>query len=221
LAAPSLNCKTPVAVVGVTAAVRITGVPWATGEGGDAASVVLVVVAPAGAATTKITAGDVDGLNAAGLLGVNTAFSGCDPTVNVDVVPDAVPLLTITGLPRVVVPSLNCTVPAAVTGLTAAVSVRGTFGAMGEGGDVASVMLVAGGPATTNATAGEVDGRYAAGSAGTNTASSERDPAGSADVNPDAVPLLTITGLPRLVVPSLNCTVPTAVAGVTDAYNAT
>lgn len=34
-----------------------------------------------------------------------------------------------------------------------------------------------------------------------------------------AVPLLTRTGLPRLVIPSLNCTVPTA-AGVTVAVNA-
>jgi hypothetical protein len=216
-----LNCKTPTAVAGVTAAVNVTWVPWVTGEGGFAASAVLVIVAPAGAATTNITAGDVDGLNAAGLAGVNTAVSGCDPTVNVDVVPDAVPLVTITGLPRVVVPSLNCTVPAAVTGVTVAVSVRGTFGAMGESGDVASAVLVAGAPATTNVTVGEVDGPYAAGSAGLNTASSEREPAARADVNPDAVPLLTITGLPRFVVPSLNCTVPTAVAGVTVAFNAT
>jgi hypothetical protein len=75
--------------------------------------------------TISGTTGDGDELKAAGLLGVNTAVSWCDPTVNVDVIPDAAPLLTITGLPRLVVPSLNCTVPAAIAGVIAAVSVTG------------------------------------------------------------------------------------------------
>jgi hypothetical protein len=54
-----------------------------------------------------------------------------------------------------------------------------------------------------------------------NVAVSERDPAGKADVVPDAVPLLAITGGPRLVAPSLNCTVPSAAAGVTVAVSTT
>ena len=53
---------------------------------------------------------------------MNTAISECDPAAKEDVVPNAVPLLTITGLPRLVGPSLNCTVPIAVAGVTVAVS---------------------------------------------------------------------------------------------------
>jgi len=46
----------------------------------------------------------------------------CEPTANVEVLYDAVPLL-IVPVPRVVVPSLNVTVPVAVDGVTVAVNV--------------------------------------------------------------------------------------------------
>jgi hypothetical protein len=72
--------------------------------------------------TSKTSTGDVDELNIAGFVGMNTAVNWCAPTANEDVVPDAAPLLTITGLPRLVTPSLNCTVPVAAAGLTVASS---------------------------------------------------------------------------------------------------
>jgi len=75
--------------------------------------------------TVKGTGEDIDALNAAGLLGVNTALNERWPATNVEVNPDAMPLLTNTGRPMLVIPSLNCTVPSAVAGETAAVSVTG------------------------------------------------------------------------------------------------
>ncbi len=45
------------------------------------------------------------------------------PTVSEDVVVDAVPETTVTGLPMGVEPSSNCTVPVAVEGVMSAVSV--------------------------------------------------------------------------------------------------
>ena len=158
LVVPSLNCTVPVAVAGVIVAVSVTGVPWATGDAGDVASSVPVATAPVAAVATKVTGGDVDGLKAAGSIGVNTAVNWCDPAAKEDVVPDAVPLLTATGIPRFVTPSLNCTAPTAVAGVTVAVSVTGVPSATGEAGDVASAVLVAGAPVTTNIAAGDVDG---------------------------------------------------------------
>ena len=80
---------------------------------------------PPDSVTVSDTAGDVEGLKAAESVGVNTAISWCDPAANVDVVTDAAPLVTVSGVPRLVVPSLNCTVPAAFAGVIAAVSVTG------------------------------------------------------------------------------------------------
>lgn len=73
--------------------------------------------------------------------GVNSAISECDPAVNEDVLPDAVPLLTRTGPPRLVIPSLNCTVPTAA-GVTAAVSATGVPCMTGDTADVVSVTAV-------------------------------------------------------------------------------
>lgn len=70
-------------------------------------SAVLVAVALVEAVITKDSGGDVDELNSAGALGVKTAVRERDPTARVDVDPDAVPLLTATGLPRLLLPSLN------------------------------------------------------------------------------------------------------------------
>ena len=75
--------------------------------------------------TSKASTGEVDEPKAAGSVGMNTAVSWCPPTANVEVVAEATPLLTIAGLPRLMVPSLNCTEPTAVAGLTAAISVTG------------------------------------------------------------------------------------------------
>src|SRR5947209_18823455 len=68
-------------------------------------------------------------------MGVNTAVNACDPTASaeVDVVVDAMPSETVTGAPRVVAPSMNCTVPEAVEGVTAAIRVTGAPWAMADG----------------------------------------------------------------------------------------
>ncbi|MGH8623755.1 MAG: hypothetical protein ACREYC_00225 [Gammaproteobacteria bacterium] len=52
------------------------------------------------------------------------------------------PLLTVTGLPMLAVPSLNCTVPTDVAGVTLAVSVTGVPWVTGEAGDVDNVVVV-------------------------------------------------------------------------------
>jgi hypothetical protein len=94
--------------------------------------------------TVKITGCDVDRPKDAGAVGVNIAVSRCDPTANLDVLPDAVPSLeTVTGLPRLVTPSLNCTVPTASAGLILAVNVTRLPWATGEAGDVLSPVAVA------------------------------------------------------------------------------
>jgi hypothetical protein len=81
---------------------------------------------------------------------------------------------------------------------------------------------VAGDPVTVSGTAGEVEGLSVAGSVGVNTAVSWWGPGASRVVDPAAVPLLlTVTAGPMLVVPSWNCTVPTAVEGVIVAVSVT
>lgn len=120
-----------------------------------------------------------------------------------------------------VAPSLNCTVPSAVAGVTVAVSVTGVFWAAGEGGEVASMVVVTVGSVTVNTTADDVDELYVAGLAGVNTTARKWDPGAREEMLPDAVPLLTITGAPKLLAPSLNCTVPGAAAGVIVAVSAT
>lgn len=153
-----MNWTVPVAVAGVMVAVSVTGVPCAAGEAGDVVRTVLVATGPAGGLTTSATGADVAGLKAPVSVGANTAVSWCGPAIKADVDPEAAPLLTVTGLPTLVAPSLNCTLPVAVAGVIVAVSVTGAACTTGEAGDVASVTVVADAPATVNITAGDVDG---------------------------------------------------------------
>src|SRR5947209_12785404 len=76
---------------------------------------------------------------------MNTAVSSCDPVANIDeeVVTTAVPSATVAGTPMSAVPSLNCTVPTNVDGVTAAISVTGAPCATVESGKVVSAALVA------------------------------------------------------------------------------
>src|SRR5918998_1877304 len=91
--------------------------------------------------TVSGIAGDVEGLKVAGSVGVNTAVNWCGPGANIDVEPDAVPLvLTVTGSPMLVVPSLNCTVPTAVDGVMVAVSITGVPWVTVEAGNVVSTV---------------------------------------------------------------------------------
>jgi hypothetical protein len=87
---------------------------------------------------------------------MNTAANWCDPTPNV-AFSIAVPLLTVTGVPMLVLPSRNCTVPTAAAGVIVAVIVIGVFSTTGEVGAVASVVPVVVAPEITKVTAGEVD----------------------------------------------------------------
>ena len=80
-------------------------------------------------------------VNAAGSVGVKTAASEWGPAASVDVLIDAVPPVTATGVPIAVLPSWNCTEPAAV-GVTVAVSVTDVPCGCGLGGVTASVVVV-------------------------------------------------------------------------------
>lgn len=120
-----------------------------------------------------------------------------------------------------VVPSLNCTVPAAAAGEIIAVIVMGVSSTTTDSGVVASAVLVTVAPAITNVTAGDVDALYSVAVVGVNTAVSWRDPTANVVVVCVAVPLVRATAVPMLVAPSRNCTVPAAAVGVTVAVNVT
>src|SRR5215470_2228786 len=77
-----------------------------------------------------------------GLAPVKAAVSESTPTGRADVVSVAVPPETVTGEPTFVVPARNCTVPAAVAGVTVAVRVTGTPAVTGDGGETASAVVV-------------------------------------------------------------------------------
>src|SRR5882672_4026792 len=77
-----------------------------------------------------------------GVAPVNTAVSECVPTVSAEVLVAAVPPETVTGLPRLLAPSLNCTEPAAEDGVTVAVSVTEVPAVTGLAGLAASAVLV-------------------------------------------------------------------------------
>ena len=118
---PYLNCTWPVADAGDKVAVKPTLVPTVAVAAGAATRV--VVVAPGtGAVIETVATADVDVVNPAVSVGVNTAVSGCAPAVNVDVEAVALPAATGTAAPMFVAPSLNCTEPAVDVGVTAAVS---------------------------------------------------------------------------------------------------
>jgi hypothetical protein len=119
--------------------------------------------------TSKASTGDVEELKTAGFVGINTAVSWWPPTASVEVVVVATPLLTTAGLPKLTVPSLNCTVPTAVAGEMVAIRVTLVLWDTGEAGFVVSAVLVAVArpaapvPVTTNSTGGEVEPVNAAG----------------------------------------------------------
>ena len=74
---------------------------------------------------------------------MKTAWSEWVPTGSgVVVTAVATPDVTVTGLPMSVVPSSNCTVPAAADGLTVAVRVTAVPYSWGDGGDAVSVVPV-------------------------------------------------------------------------------
>jgi hypothetical protein len=104
-----------------------------------------------GPVTINILAGEVDGRKAIASVGVNTAISRCDPAASIDVVCDALPLLTCTGAPTFMAPSLNCTVPAAGGWETVALNVTAVPWATDGAGEMVNSVLLGRG-ATESAT---------------------------------------------------------------------
>ena len=68
-----------------------------------------------------VTVFEVDGVKFAGLVGMNTAVIECVPAGRAVSGATATPPISGMGVPRVVVASSNCTVPAALNGVTVAV----------------------------------------------------------------------------------------------------
>jgi len=133
---------------------------------------------------------------------------------------EAVPPVTVTGLPRSVDPTTNCTVPGAAAGETVAVRVTDVPSFWGLAGVADTVVVVAVTGSTTKGVV-PVEPAYPLPEAAVKTAWSVRFPTGSEVVVVEAVPPLTVTGLPMGVVPFSNCTVPVAAVGVTVAVSRT
>jgi hypothetical protein len=71
----------------------------------------------------NVTVFDVDSWKAVESVGVNTPVTECEPEGRIVKGPTTTPPLTGTGLPRLVLPSLNCTVPTALNGATVAMGI--------------------------------------------------------------------------------------------------
>jgi hypothetical protein len=95
----------------------------------------------AGLLTVRARPDDLTAINFA-LDQAQIAVSECDPMANLEVNTDAVPLRTMTGLLRLVLPSLNCTVSVAVAGVTVAVNATGRPSWSGDTGDVVNTVVV-------------------------------------------------------------------------------
>lgn len=144
---------------------------------------------------------------------------GCEPVDNVTAAEDAValvvPVVTATALPSAVVPSMNCTLPAA-DGVTVAVNVVAVPAVVGLGGLATTVVVVAVAPVPVPAVTWKLSGRdvelpNALGVLDVNTAVMEWVATDRLDVVRFAVPPSTVTGDPSVSPPSMNCTEPGAV----------
>ncbi len=71
----------------------------------------------------NVTVFDVDGWKAVESVGVNTPVTECEPGGRIVKGPTTTPPNTGTGLPRLVSPSVNCTVPTALNGATVAMGI--------------------------------------------------------------------------------------------------
>jgi len=112
---PSRNVTVPVAVEGETVAVNVTAEPYVDGFNDDATVMVVLTLF-----TVCVNTDDV--LLLSFVSPPYEAVIECDPTVSVDVLYVAFPLLTVP-VPNVVLPSLKVTVPVASEGESVAVNV--------------------------------------------------------------------------------------------------
>ncbi len=85
---------------------------------------------------------EVDAENEVASVGVKTAVRLCAPAANEEVVVWATPPETATAAPIFVAPSLNCTVPAALDGVTVAFSVTVVPTVCGEDGVTVRAVVV-------------------------------------------------------------------------------
>jgi hypothetical protein len=214
-AVPSLNVTEPVALIGLTVAIRVTGCPAVTGL--DVAARV-VEVGVAAALITSLTGADV--LVALLESPLYDAVSVRVPTARLEVVSTALPPLVTGAAPMLTPPSWNVMLPVAVAGNTRAVRVTGwpAFAGLGKAAMPVVVGLLPPAAATVTVTAREVlplkalSPLYAA--------VKERLPAARIAVEREAIPPVRFT-VPIAVPPSLKVTVPVALEGVTVAVKVT
>jgi hypothetical protein len=212
VAAPSLNVTAPVALIGVTVAVRVTGCPAAAGFGVAARLVVVELVA---SLITSVTEAEVLGPYV--LSPLYDAVSVWLPLARVAVLKLADPPVRTTAL-SVVAPSLKVTVPVAAAGVT--VAVRVTICPTAAELGVTSKLIVAGFVAglITSVTVADVLALLM--ESPLYDAVSVWLPTARLDVTIAPTPL-NIATLPRAAAPSLNVTVPVAVVGSTTALRLT
>src|SRR5215471_16622717 len=103
----SRNATLPVASTGATVAVNVTDCP---ADDGSTLEVNHVLVPPG----STVCVGKDPVLPAKLVFPLKTAVMLCCPTVKDEVLNVADPLFTTAGVPRFVLPSLNCTLPPAV-----------------------------------------------------------------------------------------------------------
>jgi hypothetical protein len=198
----------PVAVEGLTVAVKVTAWPGVA----ELEEAVRVVV-DAALLMTSVTGGEVLVLLLASPLYV--AVSEWLPTARLEVVKLAVPPPR-AAMPRVAEPSWNVTVPVTPEGVTVAVRVTAWPGVARFG--EATRMVVDGALFTSSVTGGDVLALLLA--SPLYTAVSVWLPTARPEVLRLALPLLK-AWLPIVALPSRKVTVPVAVAGVTVAVSVT
>jgi hypothetical protein len=218
-APPTSNWTEPVELDGETVALNVTEVPAACGLAGLGGLSVVVV---ATAVITYETGELVEGPKLEPDDGVKTAVMESVPAGRSVVAVEAVPPVTVTGLPRSTPPTSNWTEPVAVDGEMLALNVTDVPAACGLAGvgalRVVVVVVVAGEMVYVSV---PVEPAYPLPEAGVKMALRASDPTGNAVVGKDTDPPVTVTGLPIGVPPISNWTVPVAAAGVTAAFSVT
>lgn len=134
---PSLIVTVPVVVAGETFAVSVMPLPTVDGLA-EEVNVVVVGAAADAALTACVKTGEM--LAGSFVSPAYTAESECEPAASVDVDSVAVPLIKV-AVPMTLCPSPNVTVPVAVEGTTAAVSVTLRPVVEGLADDVTAMLL--------------------------------------------------------------------------------
>ena len=210
---PSLKVTVPVALAGLTVAVRVTICPAAAELGVTSKPIAAGFVA---GLITSATVADVLALLLESPL--YDAVSVWLPTARLEVTSAAAPL-DIATVPRVTAPSLNAMAPVALVGITTALRVTCCPTLAGFGRAAMPVVVVAFPPvATVSATVAEVLPLKAL--SPLYWAVREWLPAARIAVEREAIPVVRLT-VPIAALLSLKVTVPVALEGVTVAVRVT